>query len=58
MDVQSEDAEVVVVPTSKKDGATVTVASVIHQDTDSELGEVPDLEGYCQREWGQRCQYY
>ena len=32
------------------DGATVAVAGVIHQDVDSELGEVPDLEGYCQRE--------
>ena len=32
------------------DGATIAVASVIHQDVDPELGEVPDLEGYRQRE--------
>ena len=32
------------------DGATVAVAGVIHQDVDPELGEVPDLEGYRQRE--------
>ena len=30
--------------------ATVAVAGVIHQDVDPELGEVPDLEGYRQRE--------
>ena len=32
------------------DGATVAVACVIHQDVDPELGEVPDLESYRQRE--------
>ena len=32
------------------DGATIAVAGVIHQDVDPELGEVPDLEGYRQRE--------
>ena len=29
---------------------TVAVAGVIHQDVDPELGEVPDLEGYRQKE--------
>ena len=28
----------------------VAVTGVIHQDVDPELGEVPDLEGYTQRE--------
>ena len=32
------------------DGTTVAVASVIHQDIDPELGEIPDLDGYRQRE--------
>ena len=36
------------VPVDDTDGATV--AGVIHQDVDPELGEVPDLEGYRQRE--------
>ena len=31
-------------------GATVAVAGVIQQDVEPELGEVPDLEGYRQRE--------
>ena len=39
-----------VVPVDDTDGATVAVAGVIHQDVDPELGEVPDLEGYRQRE--------
>ena len=30
--------------TSNKDDATIAVAGVIHQDTDPELGEVPDLK--------------
>ena len=38
------------VPFVDTDGATVAVAGVIHQDVDPELGEVPDLEGYRQRE--------
>ena len=38
------------VPADATDGATVAVASVIHQDVDPELGEVPDLEDYRQRE--------
>ena len=41
--------EVDVVHTSNKD-ATIAVAGVIYQDTDPELGEVPDLEGYHQKE--------
>ena len=39
-----------VVPTNSKDGTTVAVAGVTHQHIDLELGEVPDLEGFCQRE--------
>ena len=38
------------VPTDDTDGATVAVAGVIHQDVNPELGEVPDLKGYRQRE--------
>ena len=38
------------VPVDATDGATIAVASVIHQDIDLELGEVPDLEGYHQIE--------
>ena len=38
------------VPVDDTDGVTVAVAHVIHEDVDPELGEVPDLEGYCQRE--------
>ena len=30
------------VPIDSKDGATVAVASVIHQDVDPELGDLPD----------------
>ena len=44
----SREPEENVVPVDDTDGATV--AGVIHQDVDPELGEVPDLEGYCQRE--------
>ena len=42
--------EVVVVHTNNKEDATIAVARVIYQDTDPELGEVPDLEGYHQKE--------
>ena len=38
------------VPVDDTVGATIAVAGVIHQDIDPELGEVPDLEGYRQRE--------
>ena len=38
------------VPVDDTDGVTVAVAGVIHQDVDPELEEVPDLEGYRQRE--------
>ena len=44
------EAEADVVPITNRDGATVPVTSVIHQDVDPELGKVPDLEGYHQRE--------
>ena len=46
----SREPEENVVPVDDTDGATVAVAGVIHQDVDPELGEVPDLEGYRQRE--------
>ena len=46
----SREREGNVVPVDDTDGATVAVAGVIHQDVDPELGEVPDLEGYRQRE--------
>ena len=46
----SREPEGNVVPVDSTDGATVAVAGVIHQDVDPELGEVPDLEGYRQRE--------
>ena len=39
----AREPEVDVVPTSNKSDTTVAEAWVIHQDT--ELGEVPDLEG-------------
>ena len=32
------------------DNASIAVAGVIHQDVHPELGQVPDLEGYSQRE--------
>ena len=44
------DDEGNVVPVDSTDGATIAVAGVIHQDVDPELGEVPDLVGYRQRE--------
>ena len=44
------DADGNVVPIEATDGVTVAVASVIHQDVEPKLGEVPDLEGYRQRE--------
>ena len=46
----SREPEGNVVPVDSTDGATVAVSGVIHQDVDPELGEVPDLEGYRQRE--------
>ena len=46
----SREPEGNVVPIDDTDGATIAVAGVIHQDVDPELGEVPDLEGYRQRE--------
>ena len=42
----AREPEMDVVHTSNKDDATIAVAGVIYQDTDPELGEVPDLEGY------------
>ena len=42
--------EVDVVHTSNRDDVTIAVAKVIYQDTDLELGEVPDSGGYHQKE--------
>ena len=44
------EPEVDVVHKSNKDDATTAVAIVIYQDTYPELGEVPDLEGYHQKQ--------
>ena len=44
------EPKVDMVHTSNKDDATIAVAGVIYQDTGPELGEVPDLEGYYQKE--------
>ena len=46
----ARESEVDVVHTSNKNDATIAVARVSYQDTDPELGEVPDLEGYHQKE--------
>ena len=46
----SREPEGSVEPVDDTDGATVAVAGVIHQDVVPELEEVPDLEGYRQRE--------
>ena len=46
----SREPEGNVVPVDDTDGATIAVACVIHQDVDPELGVVPDLESYRQRE--------
>ena len=35
---------------TNKNDVTIAVAGVIYQDDDPELGEVPDLEGYHQKE--------
>ena len=46
----AREPEVDVVLASNKDDATIAVPGVIYQDTVPELGEVPDLEGYHQKE--------
>ena len=46
----SREPDVDVVHTSNNDDVAIAVAGVIYQDTDPELGEVPDLEGYHQKE--------
>ena len=46
----AREPKVDVVHTSNKDDATIAVAGVIYQDTDPQLGEVPGLEGYHQKE--------
>ena len=38
------------VHTSNKDIAAIAVAGVIYQDSDPELGKIPDLQGYHQKE--------
>ena len=40
----AREPEVDVVHTSDKGDATIAVAGVVHQDTDPELGQLPDLE--------------
>ena len=45
----AREPEVSVVLTSNKDDVTIAVARLIYQDTDPEMGEVPDLEGYYQK---------
>ena len=40
----AREPDVDVVHTSNKEHATIAVAGVLHQDTDPELGEVPDLQ--------------
>ena len=45
----SREPEGNMVPIDDSDGATIAVASVIHQDIIPELGEVPDLEHYRKR---------
>ena len=40
----AREPEVDVLHKSNKDDATTAVTGVVHQDTDPELGEVPDLE--------------
>ena len=44
------EPKVDLVHTSNKDDATIAVATVIYQDTDPELGKVPELDGYHQKE--------
>ena len=39
------DADENLVPVDATDGATLAVASVIYQEVDPDLEEVPDLEG-------------
>ena len=46
----AREPEVDVVHTSNKDDATIAVARVIYQDTEPELGEVPDLMEYHKKE--------
>ena len=46
----AREPEVDVVHTSNKDDVKIAEAGVIYQDTDPELGEVPDLEGCHQKE--------
>ena len=46
----SEYVEVDVAHTSNKHDSTTAVAGVIYQDAEPELYEVPDLEGYHQKE--------
>ena len=46
----AREPEVDVVHTSNKNDVTIALAGAICQDTDPELGTVPDLEGYHQKE--------
>ena len=46
----AREPKVNVVHTSNKDDTTTAAARVIYQDTDPELEEVPNIEGYHQKE--------
>ena len=46
----AREPKVDIVHTSNKDDATIAITGVIYQDTDPALGEVPNLEGYHQKE--------
>ena len=46
----AREPEMDVVHTRNKNDATIAVAGVIYLDTDQELEEVPDLEGYHPKE--------
>ena len=46
----ARESEVDVVHTSNKDDDTIAVAGVLYQDINKELGEVPDLDCYDQKE--------
>ena len=46
----AREPEVDAVHTSNKDDASIAVALLIYQDTDPELGKVPDLDVYHQKE--------
>ena len=44
--IREPDSDGNVVPSVRKNGATLAVAGGMHQDVASKMGEVPDSEGY------------